>query len=269
MAISALRSAGDESFDQSKLFYRRALACEMNKELNTAVDDMARALQQAKKGSASVAEQHRLKGEIDRLKKLKASQEDWEEKQKREQEGEKKAEVQRMQGTKLEKPHAAKAAPATAESYFTEQDFSHLATRRMVEAVKGLRHKGASGCEIEITSLDEEKSKVQASITTKRGSRALYYDMDLHCNWKSTASPKLEPTDGSKGEMQGLIRVYNIAHDTKFELGGDENTSYMYMLGWDQRRKGKWVEDISTEAAELFDIVAVKVDGVIRELREK
>merc|ERR1719253_2048088 len=31
MAISALRSAGDESFDQSKLFYRRALACEMNR----------------------------------------------------------------------------------------------------------------------------------------------------------------------------------------------------------------------------------------------
>jgi len=69
--------------------------------------------------------------------------------------------------------------------------------------------------------------------------------------------------------MQGLIRVYNIAHDTKFQLGGDHNTSYMYQLGWDQRVTGKWAEDIQTEAAELFDLVAVKVDGVIRELRKK
>lgn len=82
--------------------------------------------------------------------------------------------------------------------------------------------------------------------------------------------------------MKGLIRVYNIAHDTKFELGGDENTSYMYQLGWDQRVSGSWAEALKLEAAELFDLVALKawcqqhastpgwqVDGVIKELRKK
>jgi len=70
----------------------------------------------------------------------------------------------------------------------------------------------------------------------------------------------LKPADGSD-EMQGLFRLYNVAHDTKFELGGDENTSYMYQLGWDQRLSGPWVEDLRSEAAELFDLVALKVDG--------
>lgn len=265
MAISTLRSAGDESFDQSKLFYRRALACEMNKEFNMAVDDMARALQQAKKSSLSLTEQHRLKAELERLKKLKTSHEDWSEKAKREKEGEKVAEVQRMQGAAMK----ASEKPKLQQSYLQEQDFSHLATKRLAEAVKGLCHKGDHGCEIEITNLDEEKSKVEASITTKNGKRALYYDMDLHCNWKATASPKFAPADGSELPLAGLIRVYNIGHDTKFMLGGDQNTSYMYMLGWDQRKKGQWVEDISTEAAELFDVVAVKVDGIIRELSKK
>eukprot|EP00415_Alexandrium_ostenfeldii_P001397 UN1397 len=69
--------------------------------------------------------------------------------------------------------------------------------------------------------------------------------------------------------MRGLIRVYNIAHDTKFQLGGDENTSYMYQLGWGHRETGPWVEDLRTEAAELFDKISERVDGVIKELRKK
>lgn len=267
MAISTLRAAGDESFDQSKLFYRRALACEMRQEFNMAVDDMARALQQAKKTNVALAEQHRLKGELERLKKLKLSHEEHLKKKASEKEGEKIAEVQRMQGTKLvEKSTAPKAH---TDGNLQEQDFSHFAMQRIKEVVRGISHKGDSGCTVEISELDEERSKVNASITTKRGTRALYYDMDLHCNWTAKASPKLQPSDGSSGELKGLIRVYNIGHDTKFELGGDENTSYMYQLGWDQRKKGKWVEDIQVEAAELFDLVAVKADGIIRELRKK
>lgn len=114
----------------------------------------------------------------------------------------------------------------------------------------------------------KEESKVQASITTKKGSRALYYEMDLHLTWKAKAARSLAPADGAD-ELPGVIRLYNIAHDTKFELGGDENTSYMYQLGWDQRLKGAWVEDLTVEAAELFDILSLKVDAVIRELRKK
>lgn len=263
MAIAAIRSAGDESFDQSKLFYRRALACEQLEELDLAVEDMLRALQQAKRANLSAAEQHKLRGEAQRLKKLKASDHEHQERIRREKENERTAEVQRMQGAKLEAASAkeSKAAAVPSESYLAEQDFSHWTLRRVVEALKGLRHSCQSGGSIELLTLDEDSSKVQASVTTKKGTRALYYEMDLHCKWRGTAS-------GGE-ELMGLVRVYNIAHDTKFELGGDHNTSYMYQLGWDQRVTGPWVEDMRTEAAELFDLISARVDEVIAELRKK
>eukprot|EP00747_Dinoflagellata_sp_TGD_P223229 gnl/TRDRNA2_/TRDRNA2_94841_c0_seq1.p1 gnl/TRDRNA2_/TRDRNA2_94841_c0~~gnl/TRDRNA2_/TRDRNA2_94841_c0_seq1.p1 ORF type:complete len:506 (+),score=148.22 gnl/TRDRNA2_/TRDRNA2_94841_c0_seq1:214-1518(+) len=272
-AIAAIRHAGDTSFDQSKLFYRRALACEQLAEMGAAVDDMSRALQQAKKSNLSLTEQHRLKGEVERLKKLRQSFDEDADKKKKADENERIAEVKRMEGSKLvAKPDdSAKdgpAAPGPSGAYLTEQDFSHWARCRISEAVKGIVHKSQGGARIEVTQLDDEKSKIQASITTKKGKRALYYEMDLHLFWTGHASPQLRPANGPD-EMKGLIRVYNIAHDTKFELGGDENVCYMYQLGWDQRIKGDWATDLQNEAAELFDLVAVKVDGVIHELKKK
>merc|ERR1712187_22240 len=176
-------------------------------------------------------------------------------------------------GAKLEsrpaKGGSVAAMPTVPSSeYISEQDYSHWARQRVEEVVKGVTHKCQSGAMIEVVEMQEEQSKVQSSVVTKRGKRSLYYEMDLHLVWLGKAAKHKAPKSGPY-EMKGLIRVYNIAHDTKFELGGDENTSYMYQLGWDQRKKGKWMEDISVEAAELFDLIAVKVDGVIRELRKK
>lgn len=271
MAIAAVRQAEDNSFDQSKLFYRRALACEQLKDFSTAVDDMLRAMQQAKKFGQSLAEQHRLKAEVERLRKLKASAEELAARRRKEEENERTAEVQRLQGEKLEEKRSSgstASSPVPSSEYIQEQDFSHWTKRQVQDAVKGITHQGGSGARIEVLELDENKSKVQASITTKKGKRALYYEMDIHCTWKGKAAKSLALADGPS-ELQGLIRVYNIAHDTKFQLGGDENTSYIYQLGWDQRMSGPWVEDLRTEAAELFDKVAEKVDAVIQELRKK
>jgi len=265
MAIAAVRQVDDPSFDQSKLFYRRALACEQLREFPMAVDDMSRAFQQAKKAGRSAKDLHTMKDEIDRLKKLKASAEADSEKKKRELEGERAAEVTRMQGAQLQPKQQEKTKPSV--EYLAETDFSHWTRQQVSVAVKGITHKAKNGAKIEVTEM-QENSKIQASVTTKKGNRALYYEMDLHLLWKGKASPMLKPADGSD-EMQGLFRLYNVAHDTKFELGGDENTSYMYQLGWDQRLSGPWVEDLRSEAAELFDLVALKVDGVIRELRKK
>jgi len=259
-AIALIRAAEDESFDQSKLFYRRAMASE---QLN-----MLRACQQAHRSGLEPAEQQRLRNEVERLKKLKALKEEDNSKKLQERQNEKAAEVQRVQGTKLDektKKEQSVEAPGGG-SYLKEQDFSHWTLRKVSEALKGLKHKGNSGCKLETTSLDEEKSKVQASITMKKGQRALYYEMDLHVNWKGIAATNL--ATGSEA-LPGVIRVYNIAHDTKFELGGDPNTSYIYSLGWDQRHSGPWVEDLRTEAAELFDLVAAKVDAVVQELHKK
>lgn len=261
-AIAVLRQVEDDSFDQSKLFYRRALACEQLKELGLAADDMGRAFQQAKKSNLSLTEQHRLKGEVERLKKLKASAECNTQKMQKEKENERGAEVQRMQGAEMEeKKQKAKTSGVSVPSqdYLTEQDYSHWTRKQVADAVVGLKHKPKSGGQIEVLEL-QEASKVEASISTKRGKRSLYYEMDLHCQWKAKVKD---------GEMMGMIRVYNIAHDTKFELGGDENTSYIYALGWDQRQTGQWVVDLRVEAAELFDLVAVKVVEVIEELKKK
>jgi len=267
MAIAAIQQAEDNSFDQSKLFYRRALACEQLQQLGQAVDDMSRALKHAQKNSLSLGEKHRLECELKRLEKLKASDEKHAKRIQNEQSGERVAEVQRMQGTKMSTKENTSAGGTGASavvdnSYISEQDFTHWTSTRVTEAVKGIKHICQDGGEIEVSGLDESKSKISAAITNKRGARALYYEMDLHCNWKGRAV-------GGAGELDGLIRVYNIAHDTKFELGGDHNTSYMYMLGWDQRKKDEWVQKLSDEAAELFDLVVAKVDGVLEELRKK
>lgn len=269
-AIAAVRHAGDTTFDQSKLFYRRALACEELRELGPAADDMARALQQAKKSCLPLAEQHRLKAEVERIKKLKASDEADAERKRQEKENEKVAEAQRLQGSQMSVPKAKPTAgPApTGHGNLQERDFSHLASQRIAEIIKGVKHTGGSGCTVETVDLDEAKSKIQASITTKKGNRSLFYEMDVLVQWKGQAAPSMKPPDGP-GEMMGIIRIYNVAHDTKFQLGGDANVCYLYQLGWDQRVTGPWAEDLQTEAAELFDLLAVKIDGVIRELKTK
>lgn len=270
-AIAIVR-AQDQSkliFDQAKLFYRRGLAFEQMGDFARALDDMDRALKQVQrreKSASNLTELQRLKAETARLQKLQASSLAEAEKKRHEQENERQAEVKRLQGAHLKKKEQVERI-VPSQDYISEQDFSHFAYQRLTELIPSIRHVSkASGCELQALELKPD-SKVQASITTKRGQRALYYEMDLHVTWRGKAAPKLAPV-GSE-ELQGLIRVYNIAHDTKFELGGDENTSYIYQLGWDRRLSGPWVDDLTTESAELFDLVAEQVAEVVRELRKK
>merc|ERR1711920_482851 len=168
----------------------------------------------------------------------------------------------------LEEKENKSSVAAPNADYVAEQDYTYWATKRVNDAVKGITHHGDKGCRIEVLALQEDKSKVETAITTKKGKRALYYEWDLTVTWKGKAAKTLKPNNGPD-EMQGVFRLYNVGHDTKFQLGGDENTSYIYQLGWDQRMQGEWVEDLRTEAAELFDKVSEKVDEVIAELRKK
>jgi len=200
-------------------------------------------------------------------KKLKTIDEAYREKKKAETASEAKAGVKRVQGLSMK--DAGDPTPLAGDaSYLAERDFSHWAKKKLESVVIGIVHTAQSGAKIEITAVKEAMSKIEASISIKRGKRALFYEMDLHLEWHGKAGPKLKPKDGPD-EMDGLIRVYNIGHDTKFQLGGDPNTCYLYQLGWDHRLSGEWFEDLKTEAAELFDLVAMKVDLVINELKEK
>lgn len=260
LGLKAVREGKDVPFDQSKLFYRRSLACEGLQEFDLAVEDMERALQFSDQASSLRA---KFRSELARLRKLRESHNLEQEKRKTQKENEKAAEVERLQGQALGGERASEAE----STYITETDKSHRTRQRVTEAVERIKLDCSSGAKIEIYEL-REISKVSASVTTKRGKRALYYEMDLHMKWRGQAAPKLKPSSGPS-EMDGVIRVYNIAHDTKFELGGDENTSYMYQLGWDQRLNGKWADGLRNDAADLFDLVADAVDGVIRDLRSK
>ena len=75
-----------------------------------------------------------------------------------------------------------------------------------------------------------------------------------------------------KSEMDGVFRLYNVGQDTKFQLGGDKETSYMYELGFPQHYFGQcdlWAELIKAAAADLFDLVAAVVEKWVAELTAK
>lgn len=69
-ATRALDKAGDTSFDQTKLLYRRALACEGIGDCSMAVDDVKRAFKEAQRVGQSASEQQRLRNELKRVQKL-------------------------------------------------------------------------------------------------------------------------------------------------------------------------------------------------------
>merc|ERR1712139_16789 len=69
-ALRALEKAKDKTVDQSKLFYRRALACEKMEEYSMAVDDLKRALKVVEAAGSGSAEENNLKKEINRVQRL-------------------------------------------------------------------------------------------------------------------------------------------------------------------------------------------------------
>ena len=80
---------------------------------------------------------------------------------------------------------------------------------------------------------------MHASVTHKRGARALYYDIDVHANWRADppkahelkmdddAPPRLRPR-----ALEGTVRLYNVSQETTYEPGADTNVAYMYQLGY-------------------------------------
>merc|ERR1712146_371618 len=73
-ALRSLDKVGDKTVDQSKLFYRRAMACEQLEEYSQGVDDLKRALKEVKRMEAGVSEENRLNVEISRMQRLDTAQ---------------------------------------------------------------------------------------------------------------------------------------------------------------------------------------------------
>lgn len=178
--------------------------------------------------------------------------------------------------------------------YVRDIDLSVFATTWLGNEIIKLEHKFANGS-VKVDQLDKNQSEIHASIKEKRGKRALYYDMTLVFNWTGTSeaspnpfppllscshlsispplassplshSPPLPlPSGKSKlgrsnhGEMQGIMKMYNVGQDTKFELGGDKETSYMFELGFHPKYHGEcepWATSIKSECSDLFELVS-------------
>ena len=64
--------------------------------------------------------------------------------------------------------------------------------------------------------------------------------------------------------MTGEFRLYNVGQDTKFKVGGDMETSYLYSLGYETTYHGDdlpiWAAHLKYEASELYDKVSPRVE---------
>ena len=76
---------------------------------------------------------------------------------------------------------------------------------------------------------------------------------------------------GGKG-MDGVLRLYNIGHETRYRPGGDKETSYVYELGFPREYFAdapQWAEAIKCEAQELFHVAAKAIGRWVDEFVEK
>ena len=79
---------------------------------------------------------------------------------------------------------------------------------------------------------------------------------------------------GSRSEdVGGIFRLYNVGQDTKYQPGGDTNTSYMYQVGWGERllleAVDEALQEVKDAAHDLFDAASAVVDAVVQELVRK
>merc|ERR1719161_2383054 len=109
--------------------------------------------------------------------------------------------------------------------------------------MKGLTHSCKNGARMVGKVFDEEESKVEVSITTKAGKRALYYNIDMTLGWVGFSAPV--PGQNDK-KCVGMIRIWNIAHDTKLR-GEDDNTGYSYEVLMDSRTAEPWSQELVDE----------------------
>eukprot|EP01065_Artemidia_motanka_P003821 TRINITY_DN11825_c0_g1_i2.p2 TRINITY_DN11825_c0_g1~~TRINITY_DN11825_c0_g1_i2.p2 ORF type:complete len:215 (+),score=72.49 TRINITY_DN11825_c0_g1_i2:937-1581(+) len=159
--------------------------------------------------------------------------------------------ARRVQGAAL--PPAA-AATTAAPGYLQETDLSYTLRQALLAAGPRVEARTAAAS-VRCTKAVEARTSVSASVTTKQGKRALYYDVDLSVEWEGRCGD---------GDMGGVFRLYNVAHDTQLRPGGLENSSYMYQVGWNPHRPH--YDAVTAAAEELFEPLAGAVDAEIRKL---
>lgn len=157
------------------------------------------------------------------------------------------------------KPRDSALISQPTVGYVRDIDLSTFATGWLRKELSELAVKWSDG-EVAVVSLEGNGTDVHASIKEKRGKRALYYDLTLSMRWKGKS--RLGRAKDSYGTMDGVMRMYNVGQDTKFELGGDKETSYMYELGFAPQYHGAcdpWATQLKEKAADLFEAASLLV----------
>jgi tetratricopeptide (TPR) repeat protein len=281
---------GGSTFDLSKVHYRQAQAYEMlarrlvnveaaAAEWTKALDAARAAVTAAKEADARQADAGivrtgpsgtvtHLQRELKRYKEMEREAREKVEKAKAQELRDKEAERRRAKGLQQEvvsEPERRKDGQIIPNpsrptvGYVRDIDLSVFATSWLQRELVKVEHTWADGS-VKADQLDTRQSEIHASIKEKRGKRALYYDLTLVFNWSGKS--RLGRGKGNYGEMQGIMKMYNIGQDTKFELGGDKETSYMYELGFHPMYHGDcdpWATQVKSECAELFEMVSTLI----------
>ena len=184
------------------------------------------------------------------------------EKAKEQQRKDSEAEKRRAKGLAQEAPApgGGRIIEKPTIGYVRDIDLSTFATTWLRRELTECKCKWSDG-EIKVTSLESGGTEVHASIKEKRGKRAMYYDLTLVMRWQGKS--RLGRGKDSYGQMDGILKMYNIGQDTKFELGGDKETSYMYELGMAPQYHGAcdpWATQLKEKAADLFEEVALLIN---------
>lgn len=233
-----------------KATYRRALARERLKKYKEALEDALRA------SDAKL---------VARLEKLVAHDAKQRVSKQRRVDEERSVENRRTSGVEL-----GTSGKDNVLGYLEERDFSHVLQSHM--DVSQVRIDLANKAYIRLERLLEDASKIHASVSSKRGRKALYYDLDLVCAWQGTADHKT---------IKGTVRLYNISHETRFEPGADPAVAYMYQIGyqalqaaWFDGTKAtdqapEWARLLIDGAHDLYDALAAHVDDRLREFKAR
>ena len=275
-----------------KALYRRALARELLHQHAKAYADIKDARRRADDDDAPLAEKQTLRRELLRFDKLKKFEEkELKERAKRKAE-EASIAAKRAGGEKLgdakPKPKGGPATPGASVGYLEEKDHSRWAMTRAAQLLEDVEVDLGRGASVRVGEALKQQCSVSASVTVKKGRRALYYDIDVHATW--IAEPPqdfdLSPDDSVKARdrprsLEGTVRLYNVSHETKYAPGADTNVAYMYQLGykgidpkWFDGNQATadappWAALLINGAHELYEATAKAVDALIGELKQK
>jgi len=259
VCTAAIEAAGPRE-PPPKALYRRALAREGlgPTHLQASITDLRRAMAAVTEAGQS-GEVKKLQGDLQRLETAAGHR------QKLKTE-EAQASALRGTGSALPAKTDKVAAPPSKDGYVKETDYSFTAKKRLKEVVAGI-YTSSKECRVNVKDMMEPQTKISVSVLSKGGKRSLYYDFDILYEWEGR-SKKGRKDEASFG---GVIRLYNIGQDTKFELGGLPETSWMYSLGFraDAHAQGEpWLEEIKATANDLFEPLALRIGQVIKELHQ-